>query len=324
MLNSDRSTAPAGRRAARKAAGILAFQRTDTPLIVGLVVGAVALLRMPLSLRYEEGFEFWDKVPVMTPVAYVLEPWAGYLNVFARSSFLVAHALDPIVTRLLAAAVIGLLAAFVVRASTAIPNPGVRLAFALVLPLLPIPDPGPYLGPLNSQWWIALLVLLIALEPERRWHSPLLLTAGLTGLAPCLAVMAFRDLRGFALLAPAIAQAVVFIGQPRRPLGVAISSEFMAVATVLLVTMAIARLPRRTRLAFTYLGLVIILGGSLAVGGESGNWRYLGIPAAGIALGLISLVNYERDRLRANNRSGRVSARDVSARTEEHGDPVRT
>jgi hypothetical protein len=260
---------------------------------VGVVVTCLALVRMlPFDLVYEEPVEFWARVPTMDPIAYVFTPWAGYLQTFARTAFLVAYPfglLGPLVTRLLAAGVIGSLATYLVRA-TAVPSSGVRIATALALPLLPTGYPGPYIGPLNSQWWIAILVLLIALAPQRRRHYPALLLAGLSGVAPCLALPVFRDRRVAWLLVPAAIQVAVLVSSGRRPLGLAMSLDFLVPAALLVGVMAVSRLPIRTRLGFAYLGLAILTLGSIITGGASGSDRYLAVAWTGIALGVAALL----------------------------------
>lgn len=264
---------------------------------IGLIVGALAVVRMlPATLAYEEPYEFWDRVPTMDPLRYIVEPWAGYLQVFARASFVIAHPfgndIGPLITRLLSAAVIGALATFITAdvSASAIPSRRVRIALALSLPLLPIPYPGPYVGPLNAQWWIALLLLMVAFAPARPWHYLLIAVAGLTGIAPCLALPVFRDRRAISLLIPSAIQSGILFTQLRRPQGVGISHEFVLVALLLIVAMAFAPLPLRTRLAYSYLGLAVIALGSIAVGGEPGNWRYLAVASAGISLGAASII----------------------------------
>src|SRR5262245_57734850 len=99
--------------------------------VVCLAVLGLALLRMPMSLVYEEPFEFWDRVPTMSPLAYLIEPWAGYVVLSSRAGFLVAYpfgeGLGPFVTRLFLAGIIAALAGLLLTARTAIPSPAVRV-----------------------------------------------------------------------------------------------------------------------------------------------------------------------------------------------------
>jgi hypothetical protein len=244
----------------------------------------------PPTLVFEEPIEFWDRVTTLNPLQYLAEPWAGYLQVSARFVFLVVHPLGdigPAITRLMSAAVIAALAWFLLR-SSAIPSRTARVLPALALPVLPIGYPGPYVGPLNSQWWIATMVLLIALAPRQRWHAPILVVAGLTGLAPCLAWPAFRDRRVFALLIPTALQAVVLVSSQRRPASLAIEPAFIVIAAPLGGAMLMARLPPRTKLGFAYLGLATLTLGSILVGGVSGSGRFLAIACIGIVLAVTS------------------------------------
>jgi hypothetical protein len=196
----------------------------------------------------------------------------------------------PFVTRALGALAIGLLAAAFLR-STAIPGPTARLVTAVSLPLLPISYPGPYIGPLNSQWWFAALVLLIALEAPRRWHFPAVFFLCLTGAAPCVALPAFWDRRIIPIAAATILQARVFLASPRRPEALGISTEFLAVAIGVGIAMVIARLPSRTRLGFAYLGLAILALGLIAIGGGDLAFRYLTVAWVAIVLGLASRLD---------------------------------
>lgn len=261
-----------------------------------IVITALALLRMaPWQLEFEEPFAFWDVVPTMSALEYLIEPWASYFVVSARFSFLVAYPfgdLGPLLTRLLAAAVIGLVAVYLASGALAdaIPSRAVRTAFALSLPILPIAWPGPYVGPLNGQWWIALGVLGIALARPRTWHYPVLLGAGFAGIAPCVVLPVFRDRRGLALAVGVVAQgAMLLLGERSSP-GFTITPEYLAVMLLVGVAMVAAPLPARTRMAFAYLGVTIVALGAIFTGWTLGSsLRYLAIPGAAIALGLFAL-----------------------------------
>jgi hypothetical protein len=251
-----------------------------------VAVFVLALARMPVQLQYEEPTAFWGNHSVF-------EPWAGYFQVFARLSFAIAWAVgNPFVTRLLAALVIAAVAALLIRSAAVVPDARVRVVGSLSLALMPIPDPGPYLGPLNAQWWIAIAVLVIALSPPRPWHYPAVLVSGFVGLAPCLVLPAFRDRRGLALLFPALIQAAILASSTRRQDGFPASTDYLWIMLVLAAVMVVARLPLRTRLAFLYLGLAVLALGAFASGRLDGQWRYLAIPGAGVTLGLASFLGF--------------------------------
>jgi hypothetical protein len=276
-------------------------------------VTALALLRMvPARLEFEEPFAFWDIVPTMGPIEYLFEPWAGYLGVFARFSFLLAYQFDelgPLVTRLLAAAVIGLVAVYLAsdELADAIPRRTVRTAVALSLPILPIGYPGPYVGPLNSQWWIAIAVLGIALARPRRWHYAALLGAGFVGVAPCIALPAFRDRRIVALGVGVAAQAATLLMSERRSPGFTISPDYIAVMLTVGAVMLLAPLPGRTRIAFAYLSISILALGAILTGWPLElNLRLLAIPGTTIALGIFALL-LQRDDPSHEDRDGRTS-----------------
>jgi hypothetical protein len=271
--------------------------RVAVMVILFAVVAVIAFLRMaPPRLEFEEPLAFWDVVPTMNVAEYLVEPWAGYLQVFARIAFLLAHPFGDggaLVTRLLAAAVIALVAVYFASdaLARAIPNVAVRTGFALALPMLPIPHPGPYVGPLNSQWWVALAVIGVALAPRRAWHYPALLGAGLVGVAPCVALPVFRDRRWVPLAIATALQAVTMIAGERRPQALAISADYVVVMLTVVALMYFAPLPLRTRLAFTYLSCAILLLGAILSGLPlTLNWRFMAIPGAALALAIVSLV----------------------------------
>ena len=284
-------------RTAAPATGESALEARWQAALLFIVVTALALARMaPPRLEYEEPFAFWDVVPTMGPLEYLFEPWAGYFGVFARFSFLVAHPLDdlgPLVTRLLASAVIGLVAVYFASDALrdAIPSRAVRIGLAISLPMLPIPYPGPYVGPLNSQWWIALAVLGIALARSRPWHYPALLVAGFVGIAPCIVLPVFRDRRWLALAVGVVAQLALLLSGERRPPGFSITIDYVLVMLLVGALMSAAPLPLRTRLAFGYLSIAILaLGSSLTGLPLESNWRRLAVPGAAMALGVFALL----------------------------------
>lgn len=196
--------------------------------IIWAVVSVVAFLRATPYLVWEEPTEFWARVPTMPPLSYLVEPWAGYLQLPARATFLVAHAVDSVtLTRILGAVVVGLVAAFLAsdRLAPAVPGRRVRLAFALSLALLPVAEP--YVGPLNAQWWLALFLVGMVLTTERRWWDyPAIAFAGLSGVGACLALPLFRDRRGLVLLGVCTLQGASLIAADRRPGGLGVSWQF--------------------------------------------------------------------------------------------------
>jgi hypothetical protein len=276
----------------RQIGGISSDRATKRLVGIATVVAIAVLVReLPATLIREEPLQFWARVPTMDPPRYLLEPWAGYLQVWARAAFLVAYPFGdagPLVTRIIAALAVGAVAAFLAsnRMRSAIPDGQLRLGIALSLALVPTAAPNAYDGPLNSQWWFAILAICIALVPPRRWDGPLLLGLGLTGAAPCLVLPVFRDRRALWLLVPTVMQAALVATSTRRPLGLGISPEYTTIAFLLIVVMIVARLPGRTRLAFVYVGLAIIALGALTYAGVPGNWRYLADAWVGIFLGV--------------------------------------
>src|SRR5262249_23036706 len=126
-----------------------------------LVVTALAFIRMlPVRLEYEEP-QLLAEVATANPLAYLFTPWNGAIQLFGRAAFLVAFPFGDtaaLVTRLLSAGAIGVSGAYMFGRDQAIPDRRVRLILAVSLPLFPIPDPGPYIGPLNSQWWFTIAV----------------------------------------------------------------------------------------------------------------------------------------------------------------------
>jgi len=198
-----------------------------------------------------------------------------------------------LVTRLLASAVIGLIAVYFASdaLADAIPSRAVRIGLAMSLPMLPIPYPGPYVGPLNSQWWFALGVLGIALARPRTWHYPTLLLAGFTGVAPCIALPIFRDRRGLALAVGVVAQLALLLSGERRPPGFSVGIDYILVMLLVGALMSAAPLPLRTRMAFGYLSLAILALGAILTGWPlESNWRLLALPGAAMALAIFALL----------------------------------
>jgi hypothetical protein len=200
---------------------------------------------------------------------------------FGRAAFVVAAPFGEsaaLVTRLIAAGVIGAVGAYLFGRTAAIPDQRARLILAFSLPLFPIPDPGPYIGPLNSQWWFAIAFAGIALSAPKRWHYPALVLGGLSGIGPCLLWPAFRDRRIVALLIPAIIQAVVLFQSDRVPKARNLDLGYVILVLVLAAALVFARLPLRTRLVFLYAGVAILAIGFYAEGRLVGRGRYLAIP----------------------------------------------
>ena len=282
-----RDTKPEARR--------LAWRYVADPVAIFAVVTAIVLLRQAPILNGFVGVEphgFWEPIATMDPHVYVVQLWAGYLSVWARVAFLIAYPFGeagPFVTRLLAAVVVGAVAAFVAsdRMAPAIPGRRVRAAFAMSLGLLPIV--GPYVGPLNSQWWIAIAVVVLAAVPARRYDVPLLLAAGFTGIAPCFALPLYRGWRFVALAIPTVVQLALVITTDPVPRQPHIEPSFVVAGIVLaLASVARSDLPIRTRVAFVVVGFGWMVAGSLRI--TLGPDRYEAAAWAGIALGLIAAV----------------------------------
>ena len=261
--------------------------RPSTRLTVVAIVFVLVVTRLAITghmaFEWEEPISFWAPAHDADAIGFLISPWAGYLEVVARAGFFFAvpfgPEVGPLVTRIEGAAIIALIAGYVSGRYGA--------AAGIALALLPISEP--YVGPLNSQWWLAIAVLVMALGPARVWHVPVLVVAGLSGIAPILAAPVFRDRRVILLLAAAILQIAVLLTSTRRPAGFGISVEFVTVGALLVGVLLLARnLPARDRVAFAWLGLVTILLGSWTTGGAIGGWRYLTAAWAGIAIALFA------------------------------------
>ena len=215
-------------------------------LAVLAVVFAISLGRMfPIHLVSEEPREFWAKVPTMPAINYLLTSWAGYLVVFSRAVFLVAYSLGdagPLFTRVCAAAIIGLVAAFWTsdRLAIAVPQRTVRIGFALSLALLPLTNP--YVGPLNAQWWLAIAALGLALARPKAIDYVFFSLVGFSGTAPLIVFPVFRDRRGLALIPAGLIQAYLFLTSGRHPFPLHIREPFVMVAMLLIVAVVVGRL----------------------------------------------------------------------------------
>lgn len=258
-------------------------------LLVFGIVFVLALLRQPMAFLFEETTDFWPGVPTF-------DPSGGYLQLFARFTFVVAHPFGPVigllVTRVIAAAVVASVAVYLASLQDAIPSRTVRLVLALSLPLFPVlAGWGPYLGPLNSPWWFALAAVGISLARPRAWHYPFLLLAGLSGVTVCAAWPAFRDRRAVPLLvASAIQVAVLFSGPKLGHLALHIDAVYMLLVAGVVLLLANPALPLRTRLAFGYLALAHIALGAILSGVIPGNDRYVTMAWATLFLGAAALV----------------------------------
>lgn len=240
-----------------------------TKLAVFAFVALTAFLRMP-GLVFEEP-------ALYTAGPNPLEPQSGYFQILGRSAFLVARLLgEPVVTRIVAAAIVGLVAAYVWQAGW---------LWALGFGLLPTAFPDGYLGPLNGQWWLAVGLVVMALRPIRAWHYPAIVLAGFSGLAPCVMLPVFRDRRGLVLAAVTGVQALSVLAGERRPVGWAIGPEFTLVMVLLLAVMIVARLPPRAKLALAYAGLSLLVLGAVEMG-DDWHQRYLTVAWAAIFLGV--------------------------------------
>lgn len=261
--------------------------------LVFVFVSALAFLRMsPVRLEYEEP-QLLGEAGTQDLWSYVVAPQNGAVQWFGRAAFVVAYPFGDgaaLVTRLIAAAVIGAVGAYLFGRREAIPDRRIRLILAVSLPLYPIPDPGPYIGPLNSQWWFAIGIAGMALSPVRRWHYPALLLGGLSGIGPCLLWPAFRDRRFVVLLITAIVQASVLLASPRRPQSLHVDAYWLALVLPLCASLLFARLPVRTRAVFLYAGVAVLTVGVYAMGTLVNQGRYLAIPWAGFVLGVASFI----------------------------------
>jgi hypothetical protein len=260
---------------------------------------AVVLLREPhVILRpqfiWEEAGQFWAPTFTIDPMHYLVEPWAGYLQVPSRAAFLLARLgpfeVAPAVTILIHAAIIGLVAVFLAsdRLADAIPDRRVRLGLALALPLLPATET--FITVLSAQWFLAVFVVALSLTTDRRWWDyPALAIAGLSGVAVTLALpLYWRDRRGLVLLACAVIQGLTLLASDRRPNAPGVNARDLAILGSLAVAVILLRqLPLRTRASFIYLGVLTVLLGMLVLGGSSGGGRtFLAISACLVLLAL--------------------------------------
>ena len=261
---------------------------------VWIVAFVIVLARQPHNLlrpqwAYEEVAAFWVPTFFLEPLEYLLEPWAGYLQVPARLAFLFAKSAPstqaPIVTTVFAAVVIASVATFFTsnRLCLAIPDVRVRVGFAFVIPLLPVS--GAFVGPLNAHWFLALYLVGLSLTIKKRWWDyPAVAFAGLSGVAAILTLPLFwRDKRGLVLAACAGIQFAVLINADRTPNDFALSRVAILALVMLLLVALIPALPVRTRLSFLYLGAVVVLAGSWSRSIQFGS-RYLLPLVAGFAL----------------------------------------
>ena len=68
------------------------------------------------------------------------------------------------------------------------------------------------------------------------------------------------------------------------------SPDYLWIMLALVGSLAIARLPVRTRMGFVYLGLAILTFGGVVAGQLDGQSRYLAVAGAGITLGVASVM----------------------------------
>jgi hypothetical protein len=257
----------------------------------GLGVWAVAtvlvLLRQPHALTrpqfvWEETAAFWAASFILDPMVYLFEPWSGYLIVPVRAAFLVSRLgppeIAPAVTIMIHAAVIGIVASFLSsnRLAVAIPDGRVRLLFALSIAVLPLISP--YLSVSSGQWFFAIALAGMSLTKAKSWDYPLLLVAGLSGLAPLLTLPLFWrawrpwradqiDPRGLLLLGLTVVQVVSLAVYGSRAMVFATAPVLVTLIVMMIAAFVAARaLPRPTQLAFGYLALVTFVLGLFTMG----------------------------------------------------------
>lgn len=270
---------------------------TSTPwlaVVIGVGVAVAVLLRQPIALLrpqwlWEEAAVFW--APTFTlGVASLWEPWAGYLQVVPRAAFLVARVfpaeIAPVAAIVLHAALIGAVAAFIAQARHAISDDRVRVAFAASIAILPAWEP--YISALSAQWFLALLLVVMAYEPVRRWHYPVVAVAGLSGVAPVIVTPVYlwrRDPRAIVLVPVAIIQtaAILSIGRNATP------TEMLPVVAVLAVVgagvLVAARPPMAPALALPAVATLVLGAASMNL-----TSRYLFLAAAMVMLVAIVLA----------------------------------
>lgn len=256
---------------------------TEHPVLATtVIVLAIALVRSPLLLDsefvYEEAGAYWAMTFVQNPVAFLFDPWIGYLTVVSRAAFLVARLvpveLVPAFLRALEAVVIAGVSAFFVsdRFASVLPDRRHRVAFAVALACLP--TLAPHGSILNAQWSLATLLVGLSLTSDRRWYDyPLGVLAVLSGLTAAMAVGAFwlrrPDRLGVLLTILAAAQVAFLLTGERGsyPLdvsGLLIRLGLVGAMMAVLVLAAAWYAPRRAALAFLGLGVAVMLAGAIA------------------------------------------------------------
>lgn len=255
------------------------------PITVAILVFGLVLLRQPHAILrpqfvWEETAAFWAASFTQHPLAYLVEPWAGYFQVLPRAVFLMARVappeVAPAVTLTFHAVFISMVALVMAsdRMRTIFPDRRVQLTLAVGISVLPMAEP--YVSVLSVQWFLALYLACLSLVPARRIDYPLVVLAGMSGVGAVLAAPLFftswrpgrpLDRRGLVLVVVAMGQGIVVLASgrgPRSPELLPIAVGALAIGGLALV--AGARLPVGTRVAFGSLAIVTLALGVIAMG----------------------------------------------------------
>lgn len=178
--------------------------------------GALALLflRSPNGLLHpvfaaEDGQTLYIATYFSSPLAGLLTPIAGYLQVIARAAAyverLVPVAQAPFIADLLSLSVVAAIACYIASSRMAILIPNLRLRLLLAVLLLVLPASQEVFGSIHDlQWYLAIWLLLVALASPARskaaaWVERIVLAAvALTGpfsimLAPLFVLRAWHE-----------------------------------------------------------------------------------------------------------------------------------
>jgi hypothetical protein len=270
--------------------------RLARPIILIPVVFVILFARHPdLILRpefvWEEAGEFW--VPAVADWPAFFQPW-GFLQVGARIAFAIARLgpweAAPAVAIACHWLVISAVAAFIAseRMADAIPDRRIRLLSAVGLPLLGSEAIG---TALDMHWYLAILLVALAVARPARWDALIVLVAGLTGPASIVTWPLYwrRPRLAAMVLACGMVQALVYLASGRNPTPLDFPLLIGQLAPLCVLWMLSAYrsgLPRRTAASFGWTGLALAIGGSLTLGA-----RFLSYP-----IWLIGLFNGDGSR----------------------------
>ncbi|HEX5825861.1 MAG TPA: hypothetical protein VFY18_15485 [Candidatus Limnocylindrales bacterium] len=257
------------------------------PALVLLVSLLLFARRPDLILRpqfvWEEPSAFWAAAIVDWPA--LLTPWVGFPQLFPRLTYAAASvgppAIAPAVIILAHWLLIAAVAVFLASdtMADAIPGRWTRFAIAVALPLLGSEVVG---TGLDAQWYLAVLLVALALARPRRWHVLAAIVAGLSGPASIVLWPLFwrRPGLGAVVACCGAIQLAVFLSSPRPPSPVDLSSVpgmLIPVAAIAILAAWRSSVPRRTIIAFGWAAAATAAGGALTLGPAFGRSGILGL-----------------------------------------------